>query len=112
MWSLSILFNWIFNQAPVVTYVTFLNILNLKGAGLLSLAALESRSSAFDVIAIFLPLKLKIISFGFNGKGYEISCCYCFAFGILNDLGRFNYEKEILTVPDIELNTEKTSWLF
>ena len=89
-----------------MTYVTFLNILNPEGAGLLSLAALESRSSAFNVIAIFLPLKLKIISCGFNGKGYGISCCYCFAFWIMSDLRRFNYGKEKLTVPDVELSSK------
>ena len=76
MRSLSILFNWIFNQAFVVTFVTFLHTLDTKGTGLVSLTALESTPIAVNVTAIFLPLKLKIVSSGFNCKGYVLSYSY------------------------------------
>ena len=54
----STLFNWILNKAFVVSLVTFLHMLNAKGASIVSLAALEPRFILVNIFAIFLPQEL------------------------------------------------------
>ena len=76
MCSLAIYFNWIFYKAFVVTLVTFLHSVNVKGAGVGVMDTLESRLIPINVYAIFLPLELKVVSSGFNSKGCVNSSHY------------------------------------
>ena len=59
-----------------MTFVTSPHMLNMKHAGIVSLAALESRIIPVNVYAIFLPLELKVISRGFNCEGCNCEGCY------------------------------------
>ena len=54
----STLFNWILNKAFVVSLVTFRHMLNVKGAGIVSLAAFKPRFILVNSFAIFSPQEL------------------------------------------------------
>ena len=56
--SLFTLANCILNKTFVVSLVTFLHMLNVKGASIVSLAALEPRFILVNILAIFLPQEL------------------------------------------------------
>ena len=69
-------------------------MLKIKGAGLVSLAALEPRGVSVDILAIFLPLELKVVSCGFNSKGCGCSSCYRLAIRLSSDLRGINCMEE------------------
>ena len=76
MCSLAIYFNWILHKTFVMTFVTFLHGIHVKGAGIVSIITLEPRLIAVNLFAIFLPLELKVVSCGFNSKECGYSGCY------------------------------------
>ena len=69
-------------------------MLNSKGAGAVSLAGRKPRVITVNVGTIFLPLKLKVISFGFNIEGYVCSRRYCLVLRMSCDLRGTNCGKE------------------
>ena len=83
-------FNLILNKASVETSVTFLHMLNAKGAGIVSPTVLEPRFIRVNIFAISLPQELQIISSGFNSKGYRCSSCYWLPFWMSSDLRGIN----------------------
>ena len=76
MCSLAIYFNWILHKTFVMTFITFLHSINVKGAGVVSVITLEPKLIADNLLAIFLPLELKVVSCGFNSKGCGYPGCY------------------------------------
>ena len=95
IWRLSILFNWILYKTSVVTLVIFLCTWNLKGA-MIRLAGAKPRLIGANVIPIFLPLELKVISWGYNFERYVSSSGYWLVLGMLGDVRGINCEKNRL----------------
>ena len=93
-WRHSTLFNWILHKTSVVTFITFLHTLNPKGAGAVSLARRQPRIIAVNFCTVFLPLKLKIISCGFNIEGYVCSSRYFLVLRMLCDCRGNNWERK------------------
>ena len=114
IWGFSSLFNWIFYETFVVTFVTFLHTFNMKSAGFVCLVALEPRLSTVNVLAIFLPLELKVVSVCFNSK-FNICSNECWlVIRMLSDLGEVSwYVVEIWSqYLSFHLqNAFKTPWL-
>ena len=96
MWSLSTYFNWTPHNTSVVTLITFFCVLNMESTGIPSSITTKLRSITLNVYAIFLPLKMKVITYSFNSEDSVCSSGYWLALWMLSDLRRINWEGRVL----------------
>ena len=90
IWKFSTLFNRILHNTSVTTFVTFLCVLNMKGAGVSIPVTTKSRFFAVNIYAIFLPVECKVISSCFYSKSCVHSNGYGVAHWMLSNLRSIN----------------------